>query len=120
METDVTASTTTAKKLYNKFEGPMSDYFLFWHQIFFPTGMTPPLFFEKQSWFTRLPKELSMVTNITRVFDQMSWIMISLMTFFGFFFLLVIVPISNSYGATISRWDMDYAVPLQMEPRKVS
>ena len=80
----------------------------------------PLLLFERQSWFTRLPRKLSMVTNISRVFDQLSWIMISLMTFFGFCFLLVVVPISNAYGAKVSPWQVDYATPASVNQKVVS
>ena len=95
--------------------GPPSDLY---------TGHTmslgPLLLFERQSYFTRLPRKLSMVTNITRVFDQMSWIMISLMTFFGFLFLLVVVPISNAYGVSVSPWEVDYVIPATITPKPVS
>ena len=99
----------------HKLIGPISDHD---HLNFTLAG--PLLQYERLSWFTRLPRKLSMVTNITRVFDQLSWILIFIVTFFGFLFLLVIVPISQSYGAKVTAWNGDYISPLEMQPKEVS
>ena len=60
-----------------------------------------------------------MVTNITRVFDKMSWIMISVMTFLGFLFLLLVVPVSQAYGARV-HWNFDFVLPAGVRPEQVS
>ena len=55
------------------------------------TTHTPTYMNVEFRWYSKLPARLSMVTNITRVFDPPTWLWTFIMAFVGFAFLLIII-----------------------------
>ena len=66
-------------------------------------------------WMTRLPRQLSFLTNLLRVFDKNTWILTFIMASVGFSFMFMVQRLMRKYSGNQGVWQLDFVVPLEME-----
>ena len=71
---------------------------------------TPTYMTVEYRWYSKLPARLSMVTNITRVFDPPTWLWTFIMAFVGFSFLLIITKKTKRNTQKRPVWKVDFCL----------